>query len=466
MMISPQSRIARRLACPAFLPVVTPAGIPRLPLFLVLGWIAATFLLFLIWPINWPIYHIEEWERLVAYVSTCLLVIGAAAWTGSKGPTRLTAPLSGVRSLLVAGALAAALLLTPSCVTYTGRGPWELLDAMSDQGAAYRRLQANLVSTAGHHSAMALARAFFAPLVYAVLPLGILRWRDIGWSGRLSVAVTAACSIVFSLMRGTDKEIADLFVIGVSAMFVLYGRAWAAGHRGTVLLRRFWRWALAGALFVYAAQALYTERKDLRLNARHLPRSSVCANATNICADLANPWITWMPPQQRFGVTLFILSTCSGYYGLDLALRNPFESSFGVGHSPVALTMYETLTGDRTPHLRTYTYRNGEHEWLEEYYWSTLVTWIANDVGFPGAALVLGLIGYMWGIWWREAAAGMSDPAAILFALTTTMMFYFPANNQVFLTPDGYTIFAVWTAVWLWHRARRTVSVALPCEAE
>jgi hypothetical protein len=67
-------------------------------------------------------------------------------------------------------------------------------------------------------------------------------------------------------------------------------------------------------------------------------------------------------------------------------------------------------------------------------------------------------------MWWREAAAGMSDPAAVLFALATTMMFYFPANNQVFLTADGYLILAVWTGIWLWHRFRQTVSVAFAGE--
>jgi hypothetical protein len=55
----------------------------------------------------------------------------------------------------------------------------------------------------------------------------------------------------------------------------------------------------------------------------------------------------------------------------------------------------------------------------------------------------------------------MSDPAAVLFALTTTMMVYFPANNQVFLIADGYVVFAVWIAIWLWHRSRRTVSAVM-----
>ena len=444
------------------LPVITPAGAPRLPLFLGLGWIAATFLMFLVWPINWPIYYLQDWARLIAYVALCLLMIGGAGWIGSAGPTRATAPLPFVSLLMVLGATAALLLLAPTSYTYTGRPPWAVLDALRDQGGAYKRLQQQLSGAAGQHLGLALLRGFLAPLIYPVLPLGILRWRSIGWVGRIAVVVTAGCSVVFSIMRGTDKEIADLFVIGGSAALVSYGRAWASGRRGAGLAARYWRWGLAALVFVYAAQGLYTDRKDARLNAgRASVRTTVCANATHICADLDNPWIAWLPERQRFALTLFILSTCSGYYGLDLALDKPFEPAFGVGHSPVTLNLYEAITKDRTPHERTYTYRNGENEWSEEYYWSTLPTWIANDVGFPGALLVLAVIGYLWGRWWREAAAGMSDPAAVLFALATTMMIYFPANNQVFLTADGYLVLAVWVAIWLWHRSRRALSAAM-----
>jgi hypothetical protein len=443
------------------LPVVTPKGLPRLPLVLVVGYVAMTFVLFLIWPINWPIYRSEDWARLIGYVALCLLTIAGAAWAGSAGSTRVTAPLPKLTPLLALGATVAVLLLAPTTTAYTGRPPWDVLEALRDQGAAYKMLQAHLTTTSGQHMGIALLRAAFAPLVYAVLPLGILRWRDIGWIGRAALPVTAASSVVFSIMRGTDKEIADLFVIGVSAAFVSYGRHWAATQSGPELFRRHWRWGLAALVFVYLAQGLYTQRKEERLNFDHFYRSAVCANATNICANLDNPWIAWLPQHQRFGLTLFILSTCSGYYGLDLALDKPFEPSFGVGHSPVALTAYEALTHDPTPHLRTYTYRLGENGWSEDHYWSTLVTWIANDVGFVGVVPVLGLIGLMWGIWWREAAAGMSDPAAVLFAIATGMMFYFPANNQVFLTPDGYVELAVWIPIWLWHRRRQTLSATV-----
>ena len=433
---------------------------------LVLGYVAATFALFLIWPINWPIFHAEDWARLIAYVLLCLAVIGGTTWLGSAGPTPVTAPSSSRAGSQGRGAVAAALLLIPTSYAYTGRPPWEALDALRDQGMAYRRLQAQLWATAGQRNTVVILRAALAPLTYAVLPLGIIRWGSIGWGGRIALAITVAASIVFSIMRGTDKEIADLFVVGVSAAFVAYGRSRAMGHQGAELVRRHWRVGLVAIVFLYFAQGLFTERKDERLGGNYVSRTAICANNSRICADLDNPWIAWLPQRQRFGLTFFILSTCSGYYGLDLALEKPFESSFGVGHSPASLSVYEAITGDTTLHLHTYTYRNGEDHWPEDFYWSTLITWIANDAGFLGAVAVLGAIGWLWGRWWREAAAGMSDPAAVLFTLATTTMFYFPANNQVLASYDGYLVFAVWIAIWLWHRARRKLSATVTSEME
>jgi hypothetical protein len=447
------------------LPIVTPAGLTRLPLAIVFGYVVATFLLFLAWPIDWPIYTFVNWAWLVAYVSLCLAVVGIGAHRGSAGRTRVTAPLPYLSVLLPLGAVAAALLLIPSSVVYTGLHPWDLIDALKDQGAAYRRMQQQLLLTSGERDNIVAIRAALAPLTYAILPLGIVRWSSIGWRGRASVAVIVTTAVVFSILRGTDKELADLFVVGIAAAFVSVGRNMAMGKADRNLIQRTWKLAALAVLFLVFAQSLFTERKEQRLGG-FVSRTSVCANNSRICADLDNPAISWLPLRQRFGVTVFILSTCSGYYGLELAMEKSFDSSFGLGHSPASLSVYEAITGDPTLHKRTYTYRNGADGWSEDYYWSTLIAWIANDVGFAGAVLVLALLGFMWGKWWREAAAGMSDPAAVLFALSTTMIFYLPANNQVLASYDGYTTFLFWLGLWFWHRSRRALSAAVPTTLE
>ena len=443
------------------LPVVAPARVTRLPLFIVFGYLLATFAIFLLWPINWPIYYLSDWLRLIGYVGLCFAIVAAAMLWGSAGATRLVAPLRHLTLLLVAGAAAAALLLVPSSFSYTGRGPWEVMDALRDQGAAYHQFQLQLYSTEGQRDLIVALRTLAAPLTFAVLPLGIVHWRTMGITGRSALVVAILASTVFSIMRGTDKEFADLFIIGSAAAFVAYGRQRALGGARLHAVRRLWRPVLVAIVFVYFAQGLSIDRKGER-NGGYASATVICANDSTICADLDNRWISWLPLPQRFGITSFVLSTTSGYFGLELALEKPFQSAYGLGHSPAVLSVYEALTGDQTPHMRTYTYRNGDDHWSEDYYWSTLMTWIANDVGFIGALPVLGAIAFLWALWWREAAAGMSDPAAVLFALSTMMMFYFPANNEVFASYEGYTVFAVWLVVWLWHRRSRAVSALAP----
>jgi hypothetical protein len=442
-------------------PVASASVLTRLPLFATMAYVAATFVLFLTWPINWPIYLASDWRFLTLYVLLCFAAVAVPTLFASRGQTQLAAPFPGVRTIVLAGAAAATALLVPSCFAYTGRGPWEVMDALQHQGLAYHRLQVMIYFGEGQRTMLVAARTLAGPLIYAVLPLGIIHWKRIGWSGRIAVFVAVACSVTFSIMRGTDKEIADLLVIGTTALAVAYGRALTIAGKGHRVGRRF---LLPAALLVVAlviAQGLFTERKDQRLGG-FANRTMVCANNSRICADLDHGAARWLPLRARFGLSEFILSTCSGYFGLNLALHKPFESSLGVGHSPAALSIYETATGDMGPHERTFTYRNGNDQWSEEFYWSTLMTWIANDVGFAGAVAVLALLGLAWGTWWREAAAGTSDPAAVLFVLATTMIFYLPANNQVFAAYEGYSIFFTWLGVWVWHRSHRRLFAALP----
>jgi hypothetical protein len=443
------------------LPVVASPGFTIRPLFMVFGYVVGTFLLFLFWPIGWPIYGTERWLMLIAYVTLCFVAIAAGMGLGGRGKTSVVAPLRHLPVILAVGAGLAALLLIPSCYVYTGRGPWRVLEALGDQGAAYKRLQVQLYATTGQRTLIVALRSLAAPLTYAVLPLGILNWRRIGWPGRVSVLIAVSSSLIFSIMRGTDKEIADLLIAGLAATLVSIGRSIATGAGGRRLLLRYLRPLLIGLVCIYFAQGLSTDRKDARLGG-YASRTTVCANDSRICADLDGAQIAWLPLRQRFGLTLFILSTCSGYYGLELALEKPFVPTWGVGHSPAALGVYEAVTGDPSLHFRTFTWRGGDDHWSEDYYWSTLITWIANDTGFAGAPFVLALIGYFWARWWREAAAGMSDSAAILFVLATTMIFYLPANNQVFASYEGYSTFVVWVAVWLWQRSRRRLAVWLP----
>ena len=221
-----QNAAVGEMQCPQLriLPVVSPAGVTRLPLLIVLGYLVASFATFLVWPVNWPIYYLSDWLSLVGYVMLCFGIIAAATYWGSSSATPVAAPLKHLTLLLAAGAAAAAVLLAPSTYSYTGRGPWEVMDALRDQGAAYHQFQLQLYTTEGQRIEIVALRALAAPITSAVLPLGIIHWRTMGFAGRSALIVailsTAAAGIPVStsvcISRCDENPARNSPVLGLS----------------------------------------------------------------------------------------------------------------------------------------------------------------------------------------------------------------------------------------------------------
>jgi hypothetical protein len=347
--------------------------------------------------------------------------------------------------------------VVPISRVYTGRWPWEVMSVIGQQGEAYRALQEQLELTTGQRGLIAIVRAIFSPLTFAVVPLGLIHWARLSWFQRSFVVLSVFVTILISLLRGTDREFADLAIVAMGALLIAIARS-KSETSGVIMVfvRRYWPVVIVGVLFVTMAASLFSERKSERLgNVEN--RTVACVNTSNMCADLDAPLIKWMPQSARFATSLFILSTASGFYGLEIAMEKDFKPTYGVGHSPAALAIYELITGDNQMARRTYTYRNGYEGWSELNYWSTLMAWLANDLGFPGTLVAIFFIGWIFGRTWRSATVGNSDAAGVLFCALMITMFYLTANNQLFGSYDGYFVSGVWAFLWLIEKRHQVV---------
>lgn len=208
--------------------------------------------------------------------------------------------------------------------------------------------------------------------------------------------------------------------------------------------------ALASVLVLAVAGSVFIERKEGRMGTI----SAFCFLNSGACADYTHPIVVNMNDDAKFAVSAGSAYLTNGYYGLSLALEKPFYSSWGLGHSPAIARLYATVVGDTQPALRTHNYRNGDEGWPQDFFWSTMITSIANDVSFPGAVLVMGLFGWAWGRSWIDATRARNDSAAIVFCLATFSIFYFPANLQILQTLDGYSAVLFWLSAWILFRSR------------
>jgi hypothetical protein len=119
-------------------------GIERLPIRLVLLYVAATFFVFALGPFEWPI---DNWASLIAFLALSM----ACLWVGfryaiANAPRECTA--IDPRWIIILGSVAAVALLFVAAPVYTGKTPWQVFDALRDPGGAYSALQDQLELTA------------------------------------------------------------------------------------------------------------------------------------------------------------------------------------------------------------------------------------------------------------------------------------------------------------------------------
>jgi len=408
-----------------------------------MGYLLVTYLLFFIGPFVWPL---STWWPITIYVPLIFIVLAVGHMAGaSKQP--FGAPLPAWPRILLIGGLSAVILLFPSARIYTGRWPWQVLQALADQKDAYESLREQLDATQGGRAPIVILRALFAPFTFAVLPLGILHWRKLTFFQKILLVATVISTMTFSALRGTTRELADVLVVGSSAFLIGTIRNRSRGN----WLRKNWGKVLVGIVLTMAVFGALIGRTQARLGAG---AETVCIGSGYVCPDYFSPPYGKMPDSVAYGMGTLTGYLSQGYYGLGLAMQEPFIFIGGIGHSSALLGIYTAVSGSDELSRSTYTYRLRREGWSDEYQWSTMLPWLANDVSFWGVPLLIFILGLAWGKSWRDATDGNDDRAAIFFCIIMMMIFYLPANNQMMQTFDNYATLLTWLFLWLRSRRR------------
>lgn len=423
------------------------------PITAIVAYLVTTVILFRFGPLEW---QPASARILYTFLGTALLSIFAFYALGVSRSASESSPLAW-RPILVTGAALSIVMLFPSAYFYADRMPWHLLSALQDQQGAYAGLQAKLSAAHGGREIVALARAITYPLIFAVLPLGILNWRKMtGWLWLL-FGLSILSTVAFSILRGTDREVFDLLFIASASLLVL------AARERFLSIKRLVAIFVVGAIVAVAAFGIFSERRIQRsqlTNDRFTAlledksphggwMTIMCVRYT--CADPDNLAIKHLSAPAKYSVVMLTNYLTNGYKGLSIALTDPreFSSTLGIGHSPAIKRLYEKLTGDIQLYRNGYTYRFKNEGWSDAGDWSTIFPWLANDVGFAGSILVVGLFAFLFGMSWRDAVWSINDRAAIVFCFLFQLFVYLPANNQLAQTMDGYFAAIAWASWWL-----------------
>lgn len=427
-------------------PHTIPVGVRFAPLAFFCAWtLLPLFLLF--WgPFD---FQLEQPDVLIGFLFACVFAFGLG-YTLFAAPAlreieRYPRPYPRINAFFVTACVLSFLLLEPSVYAYTGKHVWQI-GSVLNQREVYLELLSALEQGSPLRKAVSALRGFCAPLVLLVLPSAAVYWPDLARRARWSSLGVILCFLVFSLFRGTDKEMGDLLI------FFFVGIAIAAGFRslrGIKTNRKtVFRRMVIGLCVVLVFVTIFTLRKAARMQGA----LSFCLYNDVACFNVDGGSEVMNFLRFSFGMLTAYLN--QGYYGLNVALNTDYNWTYGIGHSSFLVSFFSSFVDSEDIYKDGLMYALRAGGWDDRYVWSSAFPWLASDLTFWGVPPFMFLIGAIYSRAWIAAIAKRNLSGVMVFALLSIFIVYLPANNQLAQSPDYYIATMVWLVIFVLEGVR------------
>lgn len=400
-------------------------------------YLAGTVLLFFFGP--WP-WDVDQPLLLASYLIAAQGFIAAGylmAWrhirnlhcTGDTPEQHIATGTAYLRRAL----LISIVLLIPSSLSRTGSVLPDVLAGLRDAGAAYNQNFERLL----YGNALVIVeylRMLFAPFLVSVFPLAVVYWTHLTRRVRCLAIVVIIFETSLYIATGTNKGIADALITLPWLMYL----GISAGILRIFISRR----TLVIALLVSFAAFLQFFGAGQAKRSGGVGEFGLFNTGFGLIeADKANAISLLLSDNQKIIFESLARYVSQGYYALSLAFKIDHSSTLGFGHSMFLSRNADAIFG--TTHF-TWGSIPGVLEnqtgWGMFTLWHSIYPWIASDVGFVGALVVMGILAYLFGISWGRSLITMAPKWVVLSYLLLILFFYVPANNQIF--QSGETCFA------------------------
>lgn len=443
-------------------------GIVRyMPLIVAGGFFLATVFLFAFGPLEW---NPSDPVKLYAFLLSCFaaLVIGytLAVRKGRSPGKKLE--LNVNRYLLVVAAVAFAVYFP---TVYAGTGKWypDVYMGIFQTGKAYRI--AKFYSADGPKWVFYL-RMLLAPLLTAIMPITLFYRSKLSKAGFAAGVTMIVLNVSLSISQGVSKQVADVAMqLVLMLCIIMFAYDKKSGDKGG------WKYkakivliilSICILFFAYYSNAMrnrisadvamgesgltdISSEEELekfkstsdKLKVEDDELDQIVGNYSTFSVGAAKEnslWTKLIPKKLQSMVNYMTSYFCHGYHGLSLALEQDFTSSYGLGFSDFirhnVLRFFGGAEAENAVYQRTYMAKISDQGWPTGAVWSSFFVFPASDITFPGTVLLVLVIGFLFGLSWKDAVEGENVFALVTFMSLCTMVVYFCANNQIFQTGE------------------------------
>lgn len=406
-------------------------------------------------------YEVLNPTTLYSYVLLSQAIIALGYWIGIQDrPTTYRGKSSAVKLLQVSILL--TLVILPATFSQRNYGDVSLTSALLDPGAVYN---ARLQSLQGRDEVpiVQICRGLSGPILGLLFPLGAMFLHRLPKTWRILWAVALAGTAAETLMSGTAKGIFDLILILPWLLWLRFGHhedKQPAPKTNQPITRK--RRAKRSPLTKLGVVALTVIILGVGFQYFGYSRQSRYGLSGSDYPPYTTGWSETMyhvpiPPSIEYPLYVVSEYWTHGYVGLSECLDLPFVWGYGIGHSSVLMNYAGAIAGDESYFVeRSYPARLEAETGYDSYtHWHTIYPWLASDLTFPGAAICLGLLAWLFARVWSDCLLG-ANPYAFAFLGQLLLVFYYiPANNVRLMFSEEAITFWGLLFLWLFTRGRR-----------
>lgn len=410
-----------------------------LPYFVFVLFNLGTYLVFLYGPFDWPLQNAGLMSGLLA-AFLAFYTVGYAFGTQRKvgrSINEITAWIARHLSLILPVAVA---VFAASIYVYTGEFFWNTARIFGDQQQNYYdTLRFGETSSRILNAPFGLAKMVLQPVITLGVLYASMNFKRLRFWQKLTLLGVYLFWILFSVFRGTDKEIFDISVILLTAVAVNYYRS----LRSQITLAQMGRSLLfvtVAVVMLVGFLSVFSQRKLTRTSGQTV----ICVAEAGVCSREGDTPLGYV-------YSLTAAYATHGYYGMSLALQEDFTTTFPFGNAPALKPLADLLVGPEYLE-RSYPNKIDRRGWDNGLRWSTAYTSWASDISFWLVPFVMFFVGLITALAWKDAVMGGSLLASAVFSFMATMSLFLSANNQVGIALDSLLAFQFLTLLWLVSR--------------
>lgn len=287
-------------------------------------------------------------------------------------------------------------------------------------------------------NAMIQICTIFYFLYYVYLVTGIFYWRTLNnWLKGLYL-FPILLYIVFFLSIGTNKGIGDIIIICVAALLLRNGHDIFIGLKKKKANRYFIVLLISGFICLMG----YTIASRTQF---------YNVDGAKLAEARESFFGTVLPDEAASFFYMIATYPTLGYAGLAYSLEQDYEFSYFNGTFPALHSYAEQFLGMKSDFDRTYmAMAERNNGWPALMYWHTILPWIASDITFFGAILMMFYFGWLFAWSWFSSILTRDLLSMLVYGQMVILIVFIPANNQLFWSRTGTWGFIGTCFLYVW----------------